>query len=219
MLVTNPRTQTLHRQSRSASRDASFWFFPQIKTIWSFSLKRLSSAFAMSSSLPMPSPPPTNITVCAVSSIPSVARISALGLGGALNAGRIGRPWHDNCLARKPHRMACAATSCVATKHRSTCLWNHVRWHRVRSVTTVANGTLDATKLGCVFMRASTFNGTCCMSGCTETIKSGLYSWNACANLRPTIAVYPVNIASCRILGSDERNDRRHSHGFFTRKK
>ena len=57
------------------------------------------------------------------------------------------------------------------------------------------------------------------MSGCTETIRFGLYSWNACANLLPTIAVYPVNIASCRILGSDERKDRRHSHGFFTRKK
>ena len=136
-----------------------------------------------------------------------------------MKLGRIGRPWHASCFASRPHCIACAATSCVATKHRSTCLWNHVRWHRVRSVTTVAKGVRDASKSGSARIRAKTFSGTCCISGCTLTIRSGLYSLNARANRRPTIAVYPVNIASWRSSGSDVRKLRRHSQGYFTRKK
>jgi len=37
-------------------------------------------------------------------------------------------------------------------------LWNHVRWHLVRSVTTVVNGTLAAVKLTAAFMRLRTFS-------------------------------------------------------------
>mmetsp|Transcript_946 Transcript_946/g.3615 ORF Transcript_946/g.3615 Transcript_946/m.3615 type:complete len:300 (-) Transcript_946:624-1523(-) len=197
MLFTNPRTHTLVFHFLAVSFCASFAFLPQIKTIWSLGASARSRASAICSSFPIPSPPPTNITVLACVSMDSSARIAGFARAWhVMNAGRMGKPWQASCFAFKPQRMACAATSCVATKHRSTFLWNQVRWHRVRSVTTVANGTLAAAKDGIDFMRAKTFKGTCCISGCTETIKSGLYSLNACANLRPTIAVYPVNMAS-----------------------
>ena len=51
-----------------------------------------ASASAVASSLPMPSPPPTSITVEAVSSIPSCCRSSGFGFAGRLKAGLIGKP-------------------------------------------------------------------------------------------------------------------------------
>mmetsp|Transcript_21581 Transcript_21581/g.69771 ORF Transcript_21581/g.69771 Transcript_21581/m.69771 type:complete len:267 (-) Transcript_21581:322-1122(-) len=173
MLVTKPHTLTRKGQSMLASLLASRWLRPQMTTTCACGGSALASALAVASSFPIPSPPPTSSTVGA-SAIPSCLRSLALAGSGLEKAGRIGKPCSTTCLSVSPYRSAFLRTSSVGTKHLSTIWQNHVLWHDVRSVTTVANGV----GRGAPCLRAltrSALSGTCCMSGCTDTTRSGLY--------------------------------------------
>lgn len=85
-------------------------------------------------------------------------------------------------------------------------LWNQVEWHLVRSVTTVAKGTStkrDPLIRRIMFSWAQSVRhsrrrnsvmvrtGTCCINGCTLTIRCGSISMNACVKFRATMAAYP----------------------------
>ena len=74
--------------------------------------------------------------------------------------------------------LARLAQNAVGTKHLVTRLLNHRLLHVVKSVTTVAK--LTGSIWPFLMRRCNTRNGTCCMRGCTEMTRSGLY----CSNLQ-----------------------------------
>lgn len=74
-------------------------------------------------------------------SMPSRFRRAALDWVLREKAGRIGSPCRMIFSLATPCFRAAVSTVSVGTKRRVTSGWNHVGWHVVRSVTTVAKGT------------------------------------------------------------------------------
>lgn len=85
------------------------------------------------------SSPPTSSTAGFCRSRPNCCLSLCLEGSFWLKAGLMGKPCTVTLCCPIPIFKARAFASSVATKQRSTSLWNQVLWHVVKSVTTVAN--------------------------------------------------------------------------------
>mmetsp|Transcript_33368 Transcript_33368/g.99360 ORF Transcript_33368/g.99360 Transcript_33368/m.99360 type:complete len:212 (+) Transcript_33368:916-1551(+) len=170
----------------------------------------------VSSSLPMPSPPPTSSTAGTFFGSPSRALMRGLGGSGFENTGRIGSPCCTSCSELRPLARPSSRQKSVGTKQRVTPAWNHVLWHVVKSVTTVAK------LIGCMsfdWMRErSTWSGTCCIMGWTDTTRSGLKRSNASPIALPMKACAARRYGTCTHLGCMTTYEAHHRKECCTRK-
>mmetsp|Transcript_13700 Transcript_13700/g.29412 ORF Transcript_13700/g.29412 Transcript_13700/m.29412 type:complete len:237 (+) Transcript_13700:1130-1840(+) len=174
-LSTKPHATTLMPLGYDLARSlsSSFLLRPQITTTWQWSPSCSAMWSTVSSSLPMPSPPPTSSTAGTCGSSPSTFFMRGLGGRALEKIGRMGRPCTTICSSCSPLREASILQYSVGTKQRVTPVWNQVLWQVVKSVTTVAKLMGFMTPLR--MRERSTRMGTCCISGWTDTTRSG---WN-----------------------------------------